>query len=324
MVVVSLFFAATRRTLLDASSRKAILVTWQIETERLADRIRRRVLDQAIRSNGGYLSQACSCAEMLAILYTQLMKLGPSEGPMIPVPFTPGAARSHERTGGVYNGPKAPDLDRFIVSPTHYAMAIYAALVETGRMAAEGLEQFNQDGSSVEMIGEEFSPGHEVTGGSFGQAISQAAGIALARRLRGDSGRVWVFMSDGEFQEGQVWEAFSIMAFHRIDNVAVFVDVNGQQVDGRMKDVMDIGSMAAKLTAFGAEVIEADGHDVAALKQAGSIRTPGKPLVVLCYTEPYRGISLLQSRYPNLHYVRFSSETERDQYREAMSRWQEK
>ena len=298
-------------------------MTWQTDTECVADRIRRRVLDQTIKSNGGYLSQACSSAEILATLYTRLMTLGPSEGPAIPPPFTPGASKTHGRTGGIYNGAQAPHLDRFIVSPTHYAMAIYAALVETGRMAAEGLEQFNQDGSSVEMIGEEFSPGHEVTGGSFGQAISQAAGIAVARRLRGDSGRVWVFMSDGEFQEGQVWEAFSIMAFHKIDNLTVLVDVNGQQVDGRMKDVMDIGSMAAKLTAFGAEVAEVNGHDVAALAQAGAKRPAGRPLVVLGHTEPYRGIPLLKPRYPNLHYVRFSSEGERDQYRLALSQWQE-
>jgi transketolase len=298
-------------------------VTWQTETERIADRIRRCVLDQTIKSNGGYLSQACSSAEILATLYTHLMTLGPSEGPMIPPPFTPGTAKTHGRTGGVYNGAKAPHLDRFIVSPTHYAMAVYAALVATGRMAAEGLEQFNLDGSSVEMIGEEFSPGHEVTGGSFGQAISQAAGIAVARRLRGDSGRVWVFMSDGEFQEGQVWEAFSIMAFHKIDNVAVFVDVNGQQVDGRMKDVMDIGSLAAKLMAFGAEVAEVNGHDVGALAQAGAKRPSDRPLVVLCHTEPYRGIALLKPRYPNLHYVRFSSDDERNLYRQALNQWQE-
>lgn len=298
-------------------------MTWITETASIANSIRKRVLEQTIIANGGYLSQACSSAEILATLYTRLMKLGPSEGPLIPPPFTPHIAQVARITGGIYHGAKAPELDRFIVSPTHYAMAIYATLVATGRMAVEGLNQFNQDGSRVEMIGEEFSPGMEVTGGSFGQAISQAAGIALARRLRGDTGRVWVFMSDGEFQEGQVWEAFSIMAFHKIDNVTVYVDLNGQQVDGRMSEVMDIGNLAAKLLAFGAEVCEVNGHDIEALAHAGEIRPVGKPLVVIGHTLPYRGIDLLKKRYPNLHYVRFASEDERSQYRDYLCQWRD-
>jgi transketolase len=279
--------------------------------------IRRRVLEQTIRANGGYLSQACSSAELLAMLYTHYMRLGPSLGMRIPAPFqgVPGAHNAHHVNGGVYNGAQAPGFDRFILSPTHYAMTLYAALVETDRMDAEGLAMFNADGSSVEMIGGEHSPGLEVTGGSFGQAISQAAGVALARKLRGDSGRVWVFMSDGEFQEGQVWEAVTVMAHHRIDNLRVVVDVNNQQVDGRMDEVMNIGSLHAKLEAFGAVAVEVDGHDLEALAEAGDTPHVGRPLFILARTIPYRGIDLLKERYPHLHYVRFKGDAERERYR---------
>jgi transketolase len=286
-------------------------------TREIATGIRRRVLEQTIRANGGYLSQACSSAELLAMLYTHYMHLGPSLGMCIPAPFhgVPGARNTHHVNGGVYNGAQAPDFDRFILSPTHYAMTLYAALIETDRMDAEGLAMFNADGSSVEMIGGEHSPGLEVTGGSFGQAISQAAGVALARKLRGDTGRVWVFMSDGEFQEGQVWESVTVMAHHRIDNLRVVVDVNNQQVDGRMDDVMNIGSLHAKLEAFGAVAVEVDGHDLEALAEAGETPHVGRPLFILAKTIPYRGIDLLQERYPHLHYVRFRSDAERERYR---------
>jgi len=99
-------------------------------------------------------------------------------------------------------------------------------------MHEKGLEQFNRDGSTVEMIGGEHSPGMEVMSGSLGQGLSQAAGIAMARRLKGETGRVWVFMSDGEFQIGQTWEAIQTISFYKLDNICVYVDVNGYQCDG--------------------------------------------------------------------------------------------
>lgn len=294
---------------------------WQTAARRAAQGIRRRVLEHTVEANGGYLSQACSSAEILAVLYTHLMRLGPSQGPLTPVPFSgvPGADNPRHVNGGVYNGPKAPHLDRFILSPTHYALALYAALIEAGRLAPEGLTRFNQDGSSVEMIGGEHSPGLEMTGGSFGQAISQAAGVAVARQRRGDTGRVWVFMSDGEFQEGQVWEAFMAMSFHRVNNLTVFVDVNGQQVDGRMEQVMNLEPFQQKLEAFGARVFQVDGHDVEALAAAGQNTAPDGPVVVMGCTIPYQGIPLLQERYPHLHYIRFRNEAERDRYRALLS-----
>lgn len=289
---------------------------WKTEVQRVADNIRLRVLDHVLKNNGGYLRQACSSAEIFATLYMRVMKLGPSEGPMIPQPFSgvPGPDNPNFFNGGVYNGPKAPQLDRFIFSPAHYALVLYSTLIELGRMAPEGLEMFNKDGTTVEMIGAEHSPGVETTTGSLAQAISQAGGIALARRMRGETGCVWVMMTDGEFQEGQVWEAVNALSYHRLDNVGVYVDVNGQQCDGAMEDVMHIEPLCSRLETFGARAIEVDGHDIEALAAPAQLTPDGRPLFVLARTTPWYGMDILQERAPKLHYVRFTSDEERQRY----------
>jgi transketolase len=293
---------------------------WQDEAGRIARGIRRRVLDHTIRNNGGYLSQACSAAEILAVLYSRAMHLGPSIAPPIPLPFAgvPGPGRP-AITGAGYNGPKAPDLDRFIFSPVHYALVLYAALIETGRLAPEGLEQFNRDGSTVELIGAEHSPGHEVTAGSLAQAISQAGGIALARKLRGERGRVFMFISDGEFQEGQTWEAVNAASHYQLDNLVVYSDCNGQQCDGRLDGVMHIEPLAARLASFGAEAIEVDGHDIDGLAEAAARPPCAKPRVVICRTDPCRGLDVLRERAPKLHYVRFKNSGEQQRYATALA-----
>lgn len=294
---------------------------WQADVQAVADGIRERVLHYTVSNNGGYLSQACSSAEIFAALYTKIMKLGPSEAPMIPPPFpgVPGPNNPDYLTGAAYNGPQAPDLDRFILSPSHYALVQYATLVEVGRMAPEGLAMFNQDGQSVEMIAAEHSPGNEVMGGSLGQALSQAAGIAYARKMKGDTGRVWVFLSDGELQEGQAWETFQAMGFFKLDNMGLFVDINGQQCDGKTEDVMTIEPLADRLEAFGARPVVVDGHDIKALVEAANLPPDGRALAVLGYTNPCRCIPKLEERRPFLHYVRFKSEEERQQYAKLMA-----
>ena len=298
--------------------------SWQEEARRVASAIRTRALEHTIKNNGGYLSQAASSAEILATLYTHVMKLGPSVAPFLPEPFpgVPGPGNSNYATGAGYNGPKGPEYDRFIVSAVHYAVVIYTALVETGRMAPEGLAQFNQDGSSVEMIGAEHSPGHEVTAGSLGQALSQAAGIAFARKLHHEIGRVWVFMSDGEFQIGQVWEALQTLAFHHIDNIGVYVDVNGQQCDGKMDTVMNIEPLQQKLEAFGARVVRVDAHDVDALAAPAELTPDGRPLIVLAYSNPCQGFPILEARRPKLHYIRFSDHSEKAQFQSLLTQMQ--
>jgi len=297
---------------------------WTEEVHTAAQGIRRRVLEHTLKNNGGYLSQACSAAELLATLYLRVMNLGPSEAPPKPPPFAGVPGRGNPAvTGAAYNGRRGPELDRFFMSPVHYALVLYATLIEVGRMDAEGLAAFNRDGSTVEMIGAEHSPGHEVTAGSLGQALSQAAGIALARRLRGEGGRSWVFMSDGEFQSGQTWEALQAIAFYHLDKLSIYVDVNGQQCDGEMNEVMEVEPLDARLRAFGARVRRVDGHDVEALAAAAEEKDDGRPLVVLAYTDPCRGVACLRERRPKLHYVRFQDEGERGRFEAVLDRMRE-
>ncbi len=290
---------------------------WKDEVLRMSAGIRRRVMEHTIKNNGGYLSQACSSADILATLYGKIMNLGESTAPMIPPPFpgVPSSKNDKYFSGYRYNGPESPEFDRFYLSPAHYALVLYAALIEAGRMAPEGLDQFNSDGSTVEMIGAEHSPGFGMMGGSLAQTLSQAAGIAQVKKIRGESGKVWVFMSDGEFQEGQSWEALQTLNHYKLDNIGVFIDINGQQCDGETCKVMCIDPLEERLASFGAYTVTVDAHNADQLYAASKSDTGGKPLFVLCMSNPCHEITILEKRRPKLHYVRFTSEEEREEYR---------
>jgi len=291
-------------------------------TEEVALGIRRRVYEHTIRSNGGYLSQACSAAEQLAWLYNEQLNLGLPTLPPIPKPFggVPSAQNKDYHTGAGYNGPATPEFDRLFIAPAHYALVAYATLIETGRMAPEGLEMFNQDGSSVEMIGAEHSPGMEVHNGTLGIGLSTGAGLAYGRKLKGEPGRTWVFMSDGEVQEGQTWEAVQAAAFHGIDNLYAIMDVNDQQCDGAMSSVMEVGDIGAKFRNFGAVCVEVDGHDLAAIRDASKEAHDGRPLIILARTSPFHAMPILQERFPRLHYLRFKSEDERARFNVSIAK----
>jgi len=293
---------------------------WRDAVKRSAHGIRRRVLEHTVKNNGGYLSQACSSAEILSTLYLKLLNLGPVEKPIVPPKFpgVPGPVNSGYKTGIEFHGEKAPNRDRLYLSPSQYSLVLYAALIEAGRMDQTGLDEFNRDGGVVEMIGAEHSPGMEIMTGSLGQGISQAAGIAMGRKRKGETGRTVIFMSDGEFQIGQTWEALQAMAWHGLDNILIYVDINGYQCDGKMDTVMNIEPLHGRLEAFGMRVFRVDGHDVDILAECGTAPSDGRPTVVLCDTDPCRGMEFLRSRGPKYHYVRFSSQEERNMYERAL------
>ena len=290
---------------------------WAARASSAAAGIRRRVLEHVLAEGEGYLSQACSSAEILALLYTRILRLGPPEHARSSMAFA-GVPRRDGPPSGLgrwVNGTPQPDLDRLVFSPAHYALPLYAALIEVGRLAPGSLDYFNRDGSALEMIGAEHSPGFEVTTGSLAQGLSQAVGIALARRARGDSGRVWVFLSDGEFQEGQTWEAVASASFHGLDNLRVVVDANGQQCDGRISSVLWIEPLGERVRTFGATAREVDGHDVDALERAMSMPAE-RPLVVIARTDPTRGIAALAGRRL-LHTVRLTGREDRGPFEAA-------
>lgn len=284
----------------------------------IADGIRRRVLAHTIAHNGGYMSQACSAAELLACLYGGVLNFAPVSAPIDPPTFigVPHVGAHAYITGAQFHGEKGAHYDRLISSPAHYALVIYAALIETGRLREDGLDHFNRDGSTVEMIGAEHSPGFETTTGSLSQALSQAGGIALARKIRNESGRTWVFMSDGEFQEGQTYEALQAAKFHGLNKLRVIVDVNRAQCDGPMDTVMSIEPLEERIKSFGWDVSVVDGHDTSAITTAANLVT-NNPHMILCYTDPVRGLPLLAERAPVLHYLRFTGADERAAYERA-------
>ena len=297
---------------------------WAGEVDRIARGIRLRVFAHTVQQRGGYLSQACSSGQILGALYHGLMNLPQVDSPLLPDGWTgvPGLGRP-ARTGIKFNSGGLPGYDRFVLSPAQYALVLYAALIETGRMDEAGMKDYNRDGSSVEMIGAEHSPGMEVTTGSLGQGISQASGIAMALRLRGETGRVFVFLSDGECQSGEFWEALQAASFHGQDNLILVVDRNGCQCDGVMGPVMNIEPFDQRFRAFGCECVRISGHDPLALAQAVTTPHPGRPLAVICDTDPCYRMEFLQERSPKFHYVRFTQPGQWEDYRdryEAMAK----
>ncbi len=286
--------------------------------EQIAAGVRRRVFEHVLKHNGGYLSQALSASEIFAALYAGGMRLAPCKRPLQPGRFAgvPGSHGARYRSGDRFNGETAPGLDRFLFSPAHYALVLYATLIEVGRLQKSALSEFNIDGSTLEMIGAEHSPGVATTTGSLAQALSQACGIALARKMRDEAGRTWVFMSDGEFQEGQTWEALAFASFYGLSKLRAVVDANGQQCDGAMASVGNIEPIVERIRSFGCDAVEVDGHDAGALN-AALAEESDKPYVVVARTDPAKGLEVMARRAPLLHYVRFTSDSERQEFETA-------
>lgn len=302
---------------------KTLEITVKNSIQNSANGIRKRVLEHVLKHNGGYMGQACSSAETLSALYLAILNLPKLEKPLLPrkFPGVPSKNNPNYFTGADFNGGHHPDFDRFYLSPAQYALVLYAALIEAKRMDEKGILEFNTDGSSVEMIGAEHSPGMEVTTGSLGQGLAQAIGSALARKLKNEKGNNVVFMSDGEFQIGMTWESFQTMSQFKLDNVKIYVDVNGYQCDGTTDDVMSVRDLENKAKAFGAHAVTINGHDIEALLQTKEIDHSGKPLVVFCQTLPYQGLPEFERNKPKFHYLRFRSDEEKNIYTEAFKRF---
>jgi transketolase len=226
-----------------------------------ATRLRLRATRMIAREGFGYLGQALSSAEEFAVLFC-----------------------GHFRRGH----------DRFVLSPAHYAISAYAIGAELGLLDEAELAAYGTDGSRLEAVGTERSPVAGVTCGSLGQGLSAAAGLALADDLRGGDSRTYALVSDGEMEEGQVWEA-AMFAGHRcLRRLIVLLDANDSQVDGPVSSVTTVEPVAAKWRAFGWHAAELDGHDVVALDEAlrGAIGED-RPSVLICRTSTRTGLRCL-------------------------------
>jgi transketolase len=233
-----------------------------------ATQIRRDVLRMVHGAKSGHPGGSLGCADFLTALYFDVMNHNPAFN---------------------MNG---KNEDVFFLSNGHISPVFYSTLARSGYFPVEELKTFRKLDSRLQghPATAEHLPGVRIASGSLGQGISVAAGAALAKKIDGDKSIVYALMGDGEIQEGQNWEAFMFAAHHKVDNLIVTIDYNGQQIDGSTRDVLGIGDdIEAKMKAFGWEVLHMDGHNIQniidTLNHAKTFVGKGKPIFIIMKTE---------------------------------------
>ncbi len=239
----------------------------------IAARMRRDIVAMLHKAQSGHPGGSLSAVEILTVLYFSQMKADCQD-------------------------PACPDRDRFIASKGHCAPVLYTTLCEKGFFGRDELGRLRQLGCMLQGHPDmKKTPGVDISTGSLGLGLSVGIGMALAARLDGRKYRTYVLLGDGELQEGQVWEAAMAAAKFGLDNLVAIVDNNGVQLDGKVADIMPLGSVKAKFAAFGWEVIEVDGHDTAALDAAfDRARTVRGPVVVVADTVKGKGVSFMEGK----------------------------
>ncbi len=205
----------------------------------------------------------------------------------------------YERMRHDSSNPAWPERDRFILSKGHAAPVLYAVLAMQGYFPEDDLWSLRKFGSHLQGHPDsKTTPGVEVSTGSLGQGLSMGNGMALALRLDGLPGRVYVLLGDGEMQEGMVWEAAMTAAHRKLDNLCAVVDCNNLQIDGFVDKVKGIEPLDQKFTAFGWKAIEVDGHDLPALREAfdKAEERKGKPTVIIARTVKGKGVSFMENK----------------------------
>lgn len=250
------------------------------ELDRLARELRAEIISYSSHANLPHLGSCLSCVDILSCLYFNILKLDPGN-------------------------PREATRDRFILSKGHGAPALYQVLARRGFYAQTDLFRPDHGGG---LFGEhpptpDDLPGIEAATGSLGHGLPMAAGMALAGRINKHGYRVFALLSDGECNEGAIWEAALFAAAKRLGNLAAIVDFNKWQATGRSEEVMALGPLADKWRSFGWDTLEVDGHDMEALLAALG-RLPngsGKPVAVIAHTVKGRGVSFMEDDN-NWHY----------------------
>ncbi|HDS1679246.1 TPA: transketolase [Pseudomonas putida] len=245
-------------------------------------RIRRFALRMGEVQGQGYVGQALGWADVLAVAYCHAMNIRADQ-------------------------PEWEGRDRFLLSHGHYAIALYAALLEAGVLPEDELETYGSDDSRLPMSGmATYTPGMEISGGSLGQGLAIAVGQALGLRMKGNDAFVYNSMSDGELDEGAVWEAAMSASHHKLGNLINLVDINRQQADGPSHDILQFEPLVDKWAAFGWHVQRVDGNDLQAVIQAFDVARAvqgEKPRVILFDTLMGKGVPFLEQRDKN-HFIR--------------------
>jgi transketolase len=248
---------------------------FEIETVRtLAMRIRRHVVQMTHRAKASHVGTSLSMADLLAVLYGAILHVDPSHF-------------------------ESPSRDRFVLSKGHGCAGLYAVLAERGFFPLARLAEFYQDGTSMAgHVTHSGIPGVEVSTGALGHGLSIACGMALAGRRDRRPYRVFALLSDGECDEGAIWEAALFAAHHRLDNLVAIVDYNKIQSLGAVKDVLDLEPLGQKWEAFGWAVREIDGHDIEEIFRILSAIpvAPGRPSCVVAHTVKGKGVSFMENQ----------------------------
>jgi transketolase len=256
------------------------------ELSERAYNIRRNALLMGEVQGQGYIGQALGIADVLAAAYFHAMNYRA-------------------------DNPDWEGRDRFLLSNGHYAIALYAALIEAGIVPQEELETYGSDDSRLPMSGmSSYTPGMEMSGGSLGQGLTIAVGRGLGLKRKGSESFVYTLFSDGELDEGAVWEALMSAAHWNLDNLIAIVDVNNQQADGASSQVMAFEPLVDKMRAFGWFTQRIDGNDIEALVQAFDVARNHPepcPRMIICDTRMGCGVPFLEAREKN-HFLRVDAD----------------
>jgi transketolase len=244
-----------------------------------AARLRGKVIEMSHQAQAAHLASALSCCDVVAAAYWHVLDIDPRE-------------------------PKAPTRDRFILSKGHAVAAIYAALAFKGFYPQAELDTYCQDGGRLaEHPPANLLPGVEAATGSLGHGLPLGCGMALAGRIKGETFRVFALLSDGENNEGSVWEAAMFAAGQKLENVCVIVDYNKWQATARSNDTLMLAPLREKWEAFGWDAHEIDGHDIGRLATLMSTipNGSGKPVALIANTVKGKGVSFMEDDN-NWHY----------------------
>ncbi len=241
-----------------------------------AAKMRRNVVDICMQ-RGGYAGQGVALSDVGACIYFDEMR---PDG------------------NGWYH-------DRFVNSNGHDTIINFAAMAELGIYSMEELRTMGADGSPIDQSPIEGARGFEITSGSLGTGVSQAAGIALGERKKGSGKRVFCLLSDGELHEGSVWEAFMFAAHYRLSNFIIIIDNNDLGATGKTSDVMAVEPIKDKMEAFGFHTRQIDGNSIPeildAFEEARNVN--GKPYAMIADTRIFAGIKVYQDAIPFAHFV---------------------
>ncbi|HHW92872.1 MAG TPA: transketolase [Firmicutes bacterium] len=239
-----------------------------------AKRIRRHIVSMLAEAGSGHPGGSLSIADIVTALYFQVMKVDPAR-------------------------PDWEERDRFVLSKGHACPVLYAALAERGIFPVEELKTLRKINSRLQGHPDmKKTPGVEMSTGSLGQGLAAANGMALAGKLDKKDYRVYVVLGDGEINEGMIWEAAMAAAHYGLDNLTAFLDFNGLQIDGSIREVMNSEPLPEKWAAFGWNVLTIDGHDfgeiIAAVEKAKE--TKGRPTMIVANTVKGKGVSFMENQ----------------------------